>query len=198
MNELEEKVAMLEELFQGFVERVKVLESDIPKCLEGFLNAYHQSMSEIYGQIELSNRRYDHSKIQENIDATNKILASTPKVITVKNSHHFGSWTTSIIIAVTISFFLVAGSVGYCFYLHQQNRKLETDAFNFWLIRGLYPVPAQTVVDRFKENPAATIALTKKEIEKQNAIKVAKSKLDEAKRRTKSADENLKRVQSER
>ena len=93
---------------------------------------------------------------------------------------------------------MVAGSVGYCFYLHQQNRKLETDAFNFWLIRGLYPVAAQTVIDKLRENPVETIALTKKEIEKQNAIKTTKSNLEKANQQKNSADENLKKAQSKR
>src|SRR5882757_3265285 len=112
MTELEEKVNMLEELFQGFVERVKVLESDVPEYLEAFLKHYKKSMTDTYEQIEQSNKKYDHSKIQQNVDEVKQILASTPKVITVKNSHHFGAWSKSLIIGVLVCFLITSTAVG--------------------------------------------------------------------------------------
>ncbi|CAM4253293.1 hypothetical protein SAMN06265348_10819 [Pedobacter westerhofensis] len=196
MTELEEKVNMLEELFQGFVTRVKVLESDVPEYLVAFLNHYNNSLTGIYEQIDLSNRRYDHSKIQQNIDDMTKVQASMPTVIEVKNRHYFGAWSRSLIIAIVVSFFLVASSVGTALHLSNKNNELKSEARNFWFVRALYPITAKTVVSKLEEDPKTFTELAEKEIEKQNAIIAAKAIAERAEAEQKAAKENLEKAKS--
>jgi len=196
MNEAEEKINMLEELFQGFVERIQVVESDVPKYLDGFLKQYLKSMSDIYEQIELSNKRYDHSKIQQNIDEVKQILVSTPKIITVKNSHHFGAWSKNLIIGVVVCFVLTTTSVGTAFYLNHCNNRLNDEAYNFWLIRALYPEAAKTILTKLAEDPSALVETAEKEMAKQSAILAAQAQFDQAEKQQQAAKENLKKARS--
>lgn len=196
MKEIEEKVTMLEELFQGFVERVKVLESGVSEYLDAFLKQYHKSMTDIYKQIELSNKRYDHSIIQKDINEVKQILASTPKVIEVKNSHHFGAWTKNLIIGVVVCFLLTTTSVGTALYLNHRNNKLNDEAYNFWLIRALYPEAAKTILTKLSKDPSALVEIAEKEMAKQNAIFAAQAQAEQAEKQQQAAKGNLKKAKS--
>lgn len=196
MKEIEERVNMLEELFEGFVERVRVLESVVPEYLDTFLKHYNKSMADIYGQIEKSNNRYDHSKIQQNIDEVKQILASTPKFITVKNSHHFGAWSKNLIIGIVVCILLTASSVGTALYLNHRNNKLNDEAYNFWLIRALYPEVAKTILIKLREDPNALVEMAEKEMAKKNAIIAAQAQAEQAEKQQQAAKENLKKAKS--
>jgi lysophospholipase L1-like esterase len=100
MEQLEEKVTMLEELIQGFIKRMTAIENEMPEFLKSFLQQYKETLDRIAARIEIANRRYDHDKIQQNIDAVTKLVATMPKVIGVKTSHHFGAWSKSLIIGL--------------------------------------------------------------------------------------------------
>ncbi|PYF76119.1 hypothetical protein [Pedobacter nutrimenti] len=197
MKEIEERVNMLEELFEGFVERVKVLENVVPEYLDTFLKHYNKSMTDIYGQIEKSNNRYDHSKIQQNIDEVKQILASTPKVITIRNSHHFGAWSKNLIIGVVVCILLTTSSVGTALYLNHRNNRLNDEAYNFWLIRALYPEAAKTILTKLEEDPNALVEMAKKEMAKQNAIIAAQAQAEQAEKQQQAAKENLKKAKSD-
>ena len=196
MKEIEERVNMLEELFEGFVERVKVLESVVPEYLDAFLKHYNKSLANIYEQIEKSNNRYDHSEIQQNIDEVKQILASTPKVITVRNSHHFGAWSKNLIIGVVVCILLTTSSVGTALYLNHRNNRLNDEAYNFWLIRALFPEAAKTILTKLEEDPNALVEMAEKEMAKQNAIIAAQAQAEQAEKQQQEANENLKKAKS--
>jgi hypothetical protein len=103
-----------------------------------------------------------------------------PKVIGVKTSHHFGKWSKSLIISIVVCFVLTATSVGTALYLNHQNDKLNREAYNFWLVRALYPKTAETILIKLKEDPDGFTAKAEKEMEKQNAITAAKAQADQA------------------
>ena len=138
-EELEEKVTMMEELIQGFEGRVNVIETGMAEFLKTFLEQYRDTLGTITARIETANKRYDDGKIQQQIDELKGVVQAVPKVIGVKTSHHFGAWSKSLIIGIIVGFVITAGSVGTALYLNHQNNRLNSDAYNFWLVRALYP-----------------------------------------------------------
>lgn len=195
-QELEEKVTMMEELIQGFVKRMTVIETEMPEFLKSFLQQYKETLDRIAGRIETSNKRYDHQKIQQQIDEVKKLVATVPKVIGVKTSHHFGAWSKTLIIWVSISFFLTASSVGTALYLNNQNNRLHSEAYNFWLVRAMYPDVSSTIEKKLKEDPNSFILQAEKEMEKHNAIAAAKTQSEQADKEQKAAKEKLEKVRA--
>ena len=197
-EELEEKITMLEELIQGFTSRMTLIETEIPEYLKTFLQQYKETLDRIAARIEIPNKRYDDAKIQQQINAVKDLIGTVPKVIGVKTSHHFGRWSKTVVIGVLVAFLVTSGSVGTALYLNHQNDRLNEEAYNFWLVRAMYPKVAEIIITELKENPDGFIALAEKEMEKQNAIIAAKAKADEADKTQKAAKKNLDKVRSGR
>jgi hypothetical protein len=195
-EELEEKVTMLEELLQGFVERMNVIESGMADFLKTFLEQYKITLENIAARIEIANKRYNDQKIQEQIDELKCIMATIPKVIGVKTSHHFGAWSRSLIIGVVVCFVLTATSVGTALYLNKQNNRLNSDAYNFWLVKALYPDVSKAIEKKLKEDPNAFIEQAQKQMDKQNAITAAQAQAEQADKEQKAAKDNLEKAKS--
>lgn len=195
-EELEEKVTMLEELIQGFIQRITIIETEMPEFLKAFLQQYKGTLDEIAVRIETANKRYDDKKIQHQINELKDLVSRVPKVIGVKNSHHFGAWSKSLIIGVVVAFIVTAGSFGTALYLNHQNDRLNEEAYNFWLVRAMYPKTAETIITGLKDNPSAFIAEAEKAMEKQQAIAAAKAIADQADKDQKTARDNLKKIRS--
>jgi hypothetical protein len=195
-QELEEKVTMMEELIHGFVTRMTAIETEMPEFLKSFLQQYKETLDRIANRIEISNKRYDDQKIQQQIDEVKKLVAKVPKVIGVKTSHHFGAWSKNLIIWVAVSFFLTASSVGTALYLNDQNNRLNREAYDFWLVRAMYPDVSKTIEKKLKDDPNSFILQAEKEMEKQNAIAAAKAQAEQADKEQKAAKEQLEKVKS--
>ena len=195
-EELEEKVTMMEELIQGFVARMAVVETEMPEFLKSFLQQYKETLDRIAARIEIANKRYDDAKIQQQIDEVKRLVASVPKVIPVKTSHHFGAWSKSLIIAVVVCFVVTSLSVGTALYLNHQNDRLNDEAYNFWLVRALYPEVSKTIEKKLKENPKGFVLQAEKEMEKQDAITAAQAQAEQADKEQKAAKDNLEKVKS--
>jgi len=195
-EELEEKVTIMEELIQGFEERMNIIETGMAEFLKTFLEQYRDTLNAIAARIETANKRYDHDKIQQNIDDVTKLVSTMPKVIGVKTSHHFGKWSKSLIIGILVCFVITATSVGTALYLNQRNDQLNSEAYNFWLVRALYPKIAETIITKLKEDPEGFTAKAEKEMAKQNAITAAKAQADQADKEQKAAKDNLERLKS--
>ena len=195
-EELEEKVTIMEELIQGFEERMNVIETGMAEFLKTFLEQYRDMLNTIAARIETANKRYDHDKIQQNIDDVTKLVSTMPKVIGVKTSHHFGKWSKSLIIGILVCFVITATSVGTALYLNQRNDQLNSEAYNFWLVRALYPKIAETIITKLKEDPEGFTAKAEKEMAKQNAITAAKAQADQADKEQKAAKDNLEKLKS--
>ncbi|MDN5283927.1 MAG: hypothetical protein JWR38_201 [Mucilaginibacter sp.] len=195
-EELEEKVTMLEELIHGFIQRMKILETEVPDFLNSFLQQYKETLEQIASRIETANKRYDEKKIQQQMDELKDVVSRVPKVIGVKNHHHFGAWSKSLIIVVLVAFVVTAGSFGTALYLNHQNDRLNEEAYNFWLVRAMYPKTAESIITGLKDDPNAFIAKAEKAMEKQQAIAAAKALADQADKDQKTARDNLKKVRS--
>lgn len=195
-EELEEKVTMLEELIQGFVARMSVVETEMPEFLKTFLQQYKETLDRIASRIETANKRYDDAKIRQQIDELTKLVANVPKVIEVKNSHHFGAWSKSLIIGVAVCFFITAFSVGTALYLNNVNDRLNDDAYNFWLVKALYPEVSKSIEKKLAEDPKGLNQQAEKEMEKQDAITAAQAQAEQADKEQKAAKDNLEKVKS--
>lgn len=195
-EELEEKVMMLEELIQGFIQRITMVETDMPEFLKSFLQQYKETLDQIGTRIETANKRYDDKKIQQQMDELKDVVSRVPKVISIKNHHHFGTWSKSLIIGVVVAFLVTAGSLGAALYLNHQNDRLNEEAYNFWLVRAMYPKTADAIITELNNDPNAFIAKAEKAMEKQQAIDAAKALADQADKDQKAARDNLKKVRS--
>ncbi|MCQ6960414.1 hypothetical protein [Mucilaginibacter aquariorum] len=193
-EELEEKVTMLEELIQGFVARMTVVETEMPEFLKTFLHQYKETLDKIASRIETANKRYDDAKIQQQIDEVKKLVVNVPKVIGVKTSHHFGAWSKSLIIGVVICFVVTSLSVGTALYLNHQNDRLNDDAYNFWLVKALYPEVSKTIKKKLGNDPKGLIQQAEKEMEKQVAIMAAQAQAEQADKEQKAAKDNLEKA----
>jgi hypothetical protein len=190
-EEFEEKVTMLEELLQGFVERINVIESGMADFLKTFLEQYKVTLESIATRIETANKRYDDQKIQQQIDELKRIMTTIPKVIGVKTSHHFGAWSRSLIIGVVVCFVLTSTSIGTALYLNNQNNRLNNEAYNFWLVKALYPNVFKTIEKKLKEDPNAFIEQAQQQMDKQNAFIAAQAQAEQADKDLKTAKDNL-------
>lgn len=123
-------------------------------------------------------------------------MTTIPKVIGVKNSYHFGAWSRSLIIGVVVCFVLTATSVGTALYLNNQNNRLNSEAYNFWLVKALYPDVSKTIEKKLKEDPNAFIAQAQQQMAKQNAIIAAQAQAEQADKEQKAANEKLEKVKS--
>jgi len=195
-EELEEKVTMMEELIEGFVARMSVVETEMPEFLKTFLQQYKETLDQIASRIETANKRYDDAKIQQQIDEVKELVATVPKVIRVKNSHHFGAWSKSLIIGVVVCFVVTSLSFGTSLYLYHQNNRLHDEAYNFWLVRALYPEVSKTIEKKLVDDPASLNQQAEKEMEKQEAIKAAQAQADQADKKQKAAKDNLEKAKS--
>lgn len=195
-EEIEEKVMMMEELFQGVVGRMDILETSLADFLKMFMEQYRNVLENIAARVETANRRYDESKIQANIDELKKVVANMPKVINVKNTHHFGAWSKSLIIGVVIAFVLTAGSVGTALYLNHQNNRLNSEAYNFWLVRAMYPEVSKTIEEKLNEDPNGFIQQAEKAMVKQQAIIAAEAEAHQAEQQQRAAKQRLEKVKS--
>lgn len=195
-EEIEEKVTMMEELFQGVVGRMDVLETSMAEFLKTFLEQYRTVLENIVARIETANRRYDESKIQTNIDELTTVVTNMPKVITARNTHHFGVWSKSLIIGVVIAFVVTAGSVGTALYFNHENNRLNSEAYNFWLVRALYPEVSKTIERKLAEDPNAFIQQAEKAMVKQQAIIAAEAEAHQAEQQQRAAKQRLEKVKS--
>jgi len=195
-EELGEKVTIMEELIQGFEERMNVIETGMAEFLKTFLEQYRDTLNTIATRMETANKRYDHDKIQQNIDDVTKLVSTMPKFIGVKTSHHFGKWSKSLIIGIMVCFVLTATSIGTALYLNHQNDKLNSEAYDFWLVRALYPDVSKTIEKKLKEDPNGFTEQAQKEMDKQNAIIAAKAQADQADKEQKAAKDNLEKLKS--
>ncbi|GAC1314927.1 MAG: hypothetical protein NVSMB24_40110 [Mucilaginibacter sp.] len=197
-EELEEKVTMLEELIQGFVVRMNVVETEMPEFLKSFLQQYKETLDRIASRIETANKRYDDAKIQLQIDEVKKLVATVPKVIGVKNSHHFGAWSKSLIIGVVVCFVVTSLSFGTALYLNHENDRLNNDAYNFWLIKALYPEVSKTIEKKLTEDPKSLNQQAEKAMEKQEAVMAAQAQAEQADKELKAARDKLEKVKSDK
>jgi hypothetical protein len=195
-EELEEKVTIMEELIQGFAGRINVIETGVAEFLKSFLEQYRVTLETIANRIEISNKRYDDQKIQQQIDELKNIVATVPKVIGVKNSHHFGAWSKSLIIGVVVGFIVTAGSIGTALYLNHQNDRLNSEAYNFWLVRALYPEISKTIETKLAADPNGFTEQAQKQMDKQNAIIAAQAQAEQADKEQKAATDNLEKAKS--
>jgi hypothetical protein len=195
-EELEEKITMLEELIQGFVTRMTVVETEMPEFLKTFLQQYKETLDRIASRIETANKRYDDAKIQQQIEEVKKLVATVPKVIGVKTSHHFGAWSKSLIIGVVVCFVITSLSVGTALYLNHQNDRLNDEAYNFWLVKALYPEVSKTIEKKLADDPKGLNQQAEKEMEKQQAITAAQAQAEQADKEQKAAKANLEKVTS--
>lgn len=193
-EELEEKVTMMEELIQGFLGRMNGIETGMAEFLKTFLEQYRGTLETITARIETANKRYDDGKIQQQIDELKGILRTVPKVIGVKNSHHFGAWSKSLIIGVLAGFVITAGSVGTALYLNHQNNRLNSEAYNFWLVRALYPEVSEIIEIKLAEDPNGFVEKAERAMTKQQAIIAAEAEAERAETEHKTAKEKLKKV----
>lgn len=193
-EELEEKVTMLEELIQGFVARMTVVETEMPEFLKIFLQQYKETLDRIASRIETANKRYDDAKIQQQIDEVKKLVATVPKIIGVKTSHHFGAWSKSLIIGIVVCFVVTSLSVGTALYLNHQNDRLNNDAYNYWLVKALYPEVSKTIEKKLGDDPKGLNQQAEKEMEKQVAIMAAQAQAEQADKEQKAAKDNLEKT----
>lgn len=195
-EEIEEKVTMMEELFQGLVGRMDVLENGMADFLKTFLEQYRNVLEKIATRVETANKRYNDSKIQCNIDELTKVVGNIPKVITVRNTHHFGAWSKSLIIGAVIAFVVTASSVGTALYFNHQNDRLNSEAYNFWLVRALYPEVSKTIEAKLNEDPNGFIQQAEKAMVKQQAIIAAEAEAHQAEHQQRAAKQRLEKVKS--
>ena len=195
-EELEEKVNIMEELIQGFAGRISVMETSVAELLKSFLEQYRGTLETITAQIEIANRRYDDQKIQKQIDELKDVVATVPKVIRVKNSHHLGAWSKNLIIGLVACFIITAGSVGTALYFYHQNDRLNREAYNFWLVRALYPELAKTIETKLTEDPRGFIDKAEKAMAKQQAIIAAEAVAAQAEKDQKEAKQKLEKVKA--
>lgn len=195
-EEIEEKVTMMEELFQGVVGRMVTLETSMADFSKTFMEQYRDVLGSIAARVETANRRYDESKVQANIDELTRVVDNMPKVITVRNTHHFGAWSKSLIIGVMIAFVVTASSVGTALYFNHQNDRLNSEAYNFWLVRALYPEVSKTIEEKLNEDPNGFIQQAKKAMVKQQAIIAAEAEAHQAEQQQRAAKQRLEKVKS--
>lgn len=195
-EELEEKINIMEELIQGFAGRIGVIETSVAEFLKSFLAKHRGTLESIATRIETANKRYDDLKIQQQIDELKNIVATVPKVIGVKNSHHFGAWSKSLIIGIVVCFAITAGSIGTALYFYNQNDRLNREAYNFWLVRALYPEVAKTIETKLTEDPESFIDKAEKSMVKQQAIIAAETEAAQAEKGQKEAKRKLEKVKA--
>jgi hypothetical protein len=195
-EELEEKVTMLEEVTQGFLSKMTVMETEVAGVLNQFINQYRNTLESITARIEISNRRYDDRKIQQQIDELKRVVDTVPKIISVRNMHHFGVWSKSLIIGLAAGFMITAVSVGTALYLNHQNDRLNSEAYNFWLVRALYPEVAKKIETRLEEDSDSFIKKAEKAMTKQQAIIAAEAEAAQAENDQKEAKRKLEQVKS--
>jgi hypothetical protein len=195
-EELEEKVNIMEELIQGFAGRISVMETSMAEFLKSFLEQYRGTLEMIATRIETANKRYDDQKIQQQIHELKDVVATVPKVIRVKNSHHLGAWSKNLIIGLVVCFIVTAGSVGTALYFYHQNNRLNREAYNFWLVRALYPDVAKTIDAKLAEDPKGFIDKAEKAMAKQQAIIAAEAVAARAEQDQKEAKQKLEKVKA--
>ncbi|SDE41638.1 hypothetical protein SAMN05216464_10657 [Mucilaginibacter pineti] len=195
-EELEEKVNIMEELIQGFAGRISVMETSVAELLKSFLEQYRGTLETITAQIEIANRRYDDQEIQQHIDELKDVVATVPKVIRVKNSHHLGAWSKNLVIGLVVCFIITAGSFGTALYFYHQNDRLNREAYNFWLVRALYREVAKTINTKLAEDPKGFIDMAEKAMSKQQAVIAAEAVAAQAEKDQKEAKQKLEKVKA--
>ena len=179
MNELEEKVAMLEELVQEFLKRIETVETAMPDFLRTFLEQYKQTLENIAKRIEISNKRYDDAKIQQQIDELRKLVSAVPKVVDVKNHHHFEAWSKNLIIGLASCFIITSLSVGAALHLYSENGRLSENDVKFRMVRQTHPELSHSIDTLYHRDPEQMEARTRELEARQRAIMSAEAEARE-------------------
>jgi len=79
---------------------------------------------------------------------------------------------------------------------YHENDSLNSEAYNFWLVRALYPEVSKTIEKKLKEDQKGFIPQAEKEMEKQHAITTAQAQAEQAEKDQKAAKDNLEKVKS--
>jgi hypothetical protein len=195
-EELEEKVNIMEELIQGFAGRISVMETSMAEFLNSVPEQYQGTLETIAARIETANKRYNDQKIQQQIDELKDVVAKVPKVIGVRTSHHFGAGSKSLLIGLVVCFAITAGSVGMALYFYHQNDRLNREAYNFWLVRALYPEVSKTIEGKLTEDPKGFIEKAEKAMAKQQAITAAEAVAAQAEKDQMEAKRKLEKIKA--
>jgi hypothetical protein len=101
-----------------------------------------------------------------------------------------------LIIGLVACFIITAGSVGTALYFYHQNDRLNREAYNFWLVRALYPEVAKTIQTKLTEDPQGFIDKAEKAMAKQQAIIAAEAVAAQAEKDQKEAKQKLEKVKA--
>ncbi|WP_439697974.1 hypothetical protein ACFGVS_06650 [Mucilaginibacter sp. AW1-7] len=71
---------------------------------------------------------------------------------------------------------------------------MNTEAYNFWLVKALYPEVSKTIAKKLKEDPNAFIEQAQQQMDKQDAIIAAQAQAEQADKEQKAAKEKLEQV----
>lgn len=113
------------------------------------------------------NLDYPGQQIQNQLEEVKVILRNVPKSIQIKNMHHFGAWSKSFIIGVLACFVITAGSVGVALHFNQRNNRLNSEAYNFWLVRALYPEVSKIIEFKLAKDPKGFTEMAEREMARQ-------------------------------
>ena len=168
VNELDKRKAEIPDYAKEFESLKKWIQEQMPDC--------SKPIKELEKMVMLNNLDYPTQQIRKQLDEVKAIVRTIPKNIPVKYMHHFGSWSKSFIIGVVVCFVVTAISVGTALHLNHQNDRLNREAFNFWLVRALYPKVAKKIEAKLSQDPNRFIKKAEKAMAKQQAILATEEK----------------------
>ncbi len=197
-KETAERINELEELVMGMADRMNAVETAEAEELRSFVKEYKETLNFIASKIETSDKSYDHEKIQHNIDSLTRLVTSVPKTIAVEDHHHhhFGAWSKNLIIGIVVAFLITAGSVGLALYLDHENDRLNSDAYDYWLVKALYPDVVKSVETNLTKDPAGYTLQAERAIAKQQAVLAAQAEAELAGQIQQAAEKKLERARA--
>jgi hypothetical protein len=170
-TELEKKQARTEGLDQAvaaLVPKVKTLETNVASYPKVYLPDYSKEFDKIFTYLETVKLVYDKAfmRLEEKINAM-------PKVIPVRNYHHFEPKSKPVIYLFFALIILVAVLSGLSISLGIENSRRADESNKFLVLRGFYPEIAKEIDSAFIKNSDNLIKKAEANIHDQQTMSAA-------------------------
>lgn len=153
MKSIEQKLEVMEEVQENLLEKLKHLEEQVPEYPKIQIPDYTPELKFLYKQVQAFIQSDHHQKLNSTVHDIEVILDRIPKVMTVKNHHHFElkSKTVSIIFLIMVTGLAISIFFAIHFKnqinelqsnniaLQRNNANLEDEAVNYYLVRAHFP-----------------------------------------------------------
>lgn len=188
MESIEQKLEVMEEVQENLLEKVKHLEEQVPEYPKIQIPDYTPELKLLCKQLQAFIQSDHQQKLNNTVQNIEVIIDRIPKVMAVKNHHHFE--LKSKIVSIIFLTMVTGLVISIFFAIHFKNKKnelqsnnialqrnnanLEDEAVNYYLVRAHFPEIEKIITRNIRKDKSGYIQRADEIIETRKKIKIIK------------------------